>query len=170
MNQVIKQALSYDDVLLEPKYSRINSKNLVDLKTQITPRVTLNIPLISINMTDVTGVKMAIALAKLGGLGFLPRFISPEEQANMVSRVKKENCIAAAAIGCREGYLKRAEVLVNAGVDLLTLDVTHGHMQKVLDATSRLKRKFGKKVDIVSGVIATKEGARETFLKQVPTV
>ena len=141
MNQVIPLGLSYGDVLLVPQYSEIKSRNDVDLSTQITPHVKLSLPLISINMTDVTGVKMAIALGKLGGLGFLPRFVPAEEQADMVAQVKKANVYAAAAVGCREGYLERAEKLAKAGVDILTLDVAHAHMLQALQATSELKRK-----------------------------
>lgn len=163
MNQVFPLGLSYDDVLLIPQYSEIKSRNDVDLSTQITPHVKLQIPLISINMTDVTGVEMAVALGKLGGLGFLPRFLSPDEQAKMVSLVKKAGVYAAAAVGCREGYLDRAEKLANAGVNIITLDVAHGHMLQALEATRDLKRKFGKSVDIISGVIGTEQGANDLF-------
>lgn len=151
--------LSYDDVLLIPQISNVESRSNVDLSTQITPRIRLNIPLISINMTDVTGVEMAIALGKLGGIGFLPRFEIPEKQAEMVRDVKKQNVVVGAAVGCREGYLKRAEMLANAGTDILTLDVAHGGMLQAIEATSILKRRFGNKCDIISGVIGTYETA-----------
>ena len=114
-------------------------------------------------MTDVTGVDMAIALGKLGGIGFLPRFFPAEEQANMAAKVKKAGVFTAAAVGCREGYLERAEKLVNAGVDILTLDVAHAHMRQALDATSELKQKFGKTIDIISGVVGTENGANDLY-------
>jgi IMP dehydrogenase len=151
--------LSYDDVLLIPQISEVNSRSDVDLSTQISPRVKLHIPLISINMSDVTGVEMAVALGKLGGMGFLPRFETPEKQAEMVRDVKKQNVVVGAAVGCKEGYLKRAEMLVNSGCDILTLDVAHGGMIQAIEATSELKRMFGKKCDIISGVIGTYETA-----------
>jgi IMP dehydrogenase/GMP reductase len=163
MNQNFPLALSYDDVLLVPQYSEIKSRDDIDLSTQITPHVKLKLPLISINMTDVTGVKMAVTLGKLGGLGFLPRFVSSDEQAKMVAEVKASGVFAAAAIGCREGYLERADKLVNAGVDILTLDVAHGHMLQALETTGELKRRFGKTVDIISGVIGTEDGANDLF-------
>lgn len=159
----IPVALSYDDVLLVPQYSNIDSRKEVDLSTQITPNIKLTLPLISINMSDVTGVEMAIKLGELGGLGFLPRFVSPEIQADMVKKVKKATGMAAAAIGIKEGELKRAELLVKAGVDALTIDIAHGHMQKALDLTSTLKKLYGKQIDIISGVIATYEGACDLF-------
>lgn len=161
--KTIDLALSYDDVLLVPQYSTIDSRSLVDLSTQITPNVKLTLPLISINMTDVTGVDMAIALGKLGGLGFLPRFFDEDEQADMVSKVKKSGVYAAAALGAKDGYLERAQKLVKAGVDILTIDVAHGHMEKSIDATRVLKRTFGNKIGIISGVIGTYEGAEDLY-------
>lgn len=163
MNRLFPLALSYDDVLLVPQYSDINSRTEVDLSTQITPNIKLKIPLISINMTDVTGIEMAIALGKAGGLGFLPRFVPPEQQAEMVLEVKKAGVPVGAAVGCKEGFIERSILLAKAGADLITIDVAHGHMQKALDATKSLKQLFGKKVDIVTGVVATAEGAEDLF-------
>lgn len=163
MNQNILLGLSYDDVLLVPQHSHINSRSEVNIETQITPRVKIKLPLISINMTDVTGPEMAIALGKMGALGFLHRFISPEKQADMVLKVKKEKVLVGAAVGIRNGHLARSEKLVKAGVDILTIDVAHGAMQKTIDVTKELTRKFGDKVDIISGVVATYEGAIDLF-------
>lgn len=163
MNQNIPLGLSYDDVLLIPQHSHINSRSEVNIETQITPRIKIALPLISINMTDVTGPEMAIALGKLGALGFLHRFVSPEKQADMVLKVKKQKVLVGAAIGIRNGHLARSEKLVKAGTDILTIDVAHGGMQKTIDTTKELKRKFGDKVDIISGVVATYEGAVDLF-------
>lgn len=163
MDHILKLGLSYDDVLLIPQLSSIPSRSQVDLSTQITPHVKLDIPLISINMSDVTGIEMAIAIGKLGGLGFLPRFVSPEEQAGMVYKVKKAGVLVGAAVGCRDGYLERAEMLANAGADIITLDVAHGGMMQAIEATRNLKQNFGKKVDIISGVVGTYETAMALY-------
>jgi len=159
----IPLALSYDDVLLTPKYSKIGSRNDISLETRISPRITLQIPLISANMSDVTGVEMAITLAKLGGLGVIPRFLPPEMQADQINEVKKEKVLVGGAVGARNGIMERAEMLVKAGVDILFIDVAHGHMQKTLDATAKLKRVFGKLVDIIAGNSATYEAADDLF-------
>ena len=156
-------ALSYDDVLLAPQYSTLSSRNEVNLKTQISKRFFLDIPLISSNMSDVTGVEMAIAIAKMGGLGVIPRFLPANLQADEISKVKKENVLTAGAVGVRNGILERSEMLVKAGADILVIDVAHGHMQKVLEITSKLKNLFGENVDIISGNIATYEGANDLF-------
>lgn len=159
----IPLALSYDDVLLVPQYSKINSRSDISLKTKISPRITLGIPLISANMSDVTDSKMATAIAHLGGLGVIPRFISIETQADEVRKVKSENVLVGAAVGARNGIVERSEALVKAGVDILFIDVAHGHMQKNLDATTKLKQLFGNSVDIVSGNSATFEATNALF-------
>jgi len=159
----IPLALSYDDVLLVPQYSNINSRNDISLSTKISPRITLNIPLISANMSDVTDSKMAIALGKLGGLGVIPRFMPANLQADEVEKVKLEKVLVGAAVGARNGIVERAEALVKAGVDILFIDVAHGHMQKTLDATTKLKQMFGDNVDIVSGNSATFEATDAIF-------
>ena len=162
MDQKFPLALSYDDVLLIPQYSEITSRSDVDLSVKITSKLTLKIPLISANMSDVTGSEMAIAMARLGGLGVIPRFMPAEEEANMVSVVKKENLLVGAAIGIRNGMYARAETLINAGADILFLDVAHGHMLKVIEAVKNFKNKF-EKVDLVAGNVATKEAAEALF-------
>jgi IMP dehydrogenase len=162
MNQNFPLALSFDDVLLVPQYSEIESRNDVDLSAKITPRLTLRIPLISANMSDVTGSAMATAMARLGGLGVIPRFMPAEEEADMVSAVKKEKLLVGAAIGIRNGMYGRAEILINAGADILFLDVAHGHMLKVIKAVSDFKNKFPN-TDLVAGNVATKEAAEALF-------
>lgn len=160
----ISFSLSFDDVLLVPQYSKIRSRNDVSLSIQVTPRVKLTTPIISANMSDATDAKLAIALGKLGGLGVLPRFDSVASHANQVSKVKKQGVLVGGAVGVQDGTIERAKALVNAGVDVLFLDVAHGHMQKAISTTKMLKRMFGKKVDIVSGNVATFEATKDLFL------
>lgn len=162
MNQ-IPLGLSFDDVLLVPRYSEIATREDVDLTTQLTPKLTLKLPLISANMTDVTGVDMAVTLGKLGALGILPRFMSAEDEADMVAKVKKEGIVAAASVGLRNGMFDRAEKLVKAGASVLCLDVAHGHMRKAVEATKSLRQMFGKEIDIISGNVATYEGTNDLF-------
>lgn len=162
MNTNFPLALSYDDVLLVPQYSEINSRSEIDTSSKISPHITLKIPLISSNMSDITGVEMAVSMGKFGGLGIIPRFVPQEIQANEVSKVKKNNVIVGAAIGIRNGMFDRAETLINAGADILILDVAHGHMRQVLDKVSEFKNKF-KNVDLIAGNSGTFEAAHDLF-------
>ncbi len=155
-------ALSFDDVLLIPQFSEIDSRNSVDLTTKITPKITLKIPLISANMSDVTGVELAIQIARLGGLGVIPRFKPPEEQADDIASVKKSGFLVGAAIGIRNGMFDRTEILLKAGADIFFLDVAHGHMLKTLECVKEFKRKF-KNIELVAGNSATYLAAFDLF-------
>ena len=160
----IPTALSFDDVLLIPQQSSINSRSEIDLSTSLAPKVKLKIPLIATKMDKVTGVEMAIKMGKLGGLAILPRFDTAEIQAQNVAKVKKSGIKhIAAAIGCTNGYLQRAEMLVMAGVNILHNDVAHGHLKKNIEAIAALKNKFGDKVTLMPGIAATYECAVDMY-------
>lgn len=105
-------ALSFDDVLLVPQYSEVSSRSDVNLTTRISDKVELTIPLISANVDTITGVEMAIAMGKLGGLGILPRFEPVEETAKQVSEIKKAGVLAAASIGVKSGEEKEQNLLL----------------------------------------------------------
>ena len=81
--------LSYDDVLLEPRYSVIKSRKNVSLKTELTKNIKINLPIVSANMDTVTESKMAIALAQMGGMGIIHRFMSIERQIEEIKKVKR---------------------------------------------------------------------------------
>ena len=162
-------ALAFDDVLLVPQKSSVISRTQIDLSTQIAPNIKLAVPLISMSMDTVTGVDMAIAIAKFGGIGFLPRFDLPEIQADNVKTIKKAGQPIIAAIGLRDDYLKRAEVLVKAGADGITLDIAHAHTTTALEAVSKFKNKFPT-IPMIAGTIATYEGAYDLFKAGADTV
>ncbi len=84
----VRQGLTYDDVLLVPQYSEVVGMQ-IDIKTHLTKNIVLNIPVVSAAMDTVTESKMAIALAREGGLGFIHKNMSIEEQAHEVDLVKK---------------------------------------------------------------------------------
>lgn len=85
----IPLGLTYDDVLLVPKRSRVESRVEVITKTKLTPRIELNIPFVSANMDTVTESTMAIAMAKEGGIGIIHRFMTIDKEVAEVERVKR---------------------------------------------------------------------------------
>ncbi len=90
----IREGLTFDDVLLVPKRSSVISRSHVSLKTRLSRRINLNIPIVSANMDTVTEANMAIAIAREGGIGIIHRFMSIEQQVNEVKKVKRaENII-----------------------------------------------------------------------------
>ncbi|MWN31136.1 IMP dehydrogenase [Gilliamella sp. Pra-s65] len=88
MSRIIKEALTFDDVLLVPAHSTV-LPNTADISTQLTQTIKLNIPMLSAAMDTVTESDLAIALAQEGGIGFIHKNMSIESQANHVRRVKK---------------------------------------------------------------------------------
>ncbi|MEG2014870.1 MAG: IMP dehydrogenase, partial [Clostridia bacterium] len=88
MEKIVKEGLTYDDVLVIPAHSDV-LPNEVQLKTKICDGIELNIPLLSAAMDTVTEYKLAIAMAREGGLGILHKNMTIEEQAGQVDKVKR---------------------------------------------------------------------------------
>ncbi|HHQ4702217.1 TPA: IMP dehydrogenase [Aeromonas hydrophila] len=88
MLRIAKEALTFDDVLLVPAHSEV-LPNTADLRTKLTSAISLNIPMISAAMDTVTEARLAIALAQEGGIGFIHKNMSIEQQAAEVRKVKK---------------------------------------------------------------------------------
>ena len=85
----IRTGLTYDDVLLVPRRSRVRSRQDVSTRSSFTPGIELEVPIVSANMDTVTTAPMAVAMAQLGGIGVLHRFLPVEEEAAEVRRVKR---------------------------------------------------------------------------------
>ena len=283
----IRDALTFDDVLLVPKRSSIHSRKDVDLSTRLSRNIKLNIPIVSANMDSVTESAMAISMAHNGGIVIIHRFMPVERQVEEVLKVKRAESViieepytiwptatmadakrlmqekgvsgllvvdtnkkllgiltardllfedndlnrvselmtpmkslhtasadasidearqllrkykleklplvdeegrlrglitskdmvtlaerpqackdskgqltVGAAVGIREGYIERARALVDAGVDVLVVDVAHGHSDRVLNVVRKLKKELSQ-VDVIAGNVATPEGTKD---------
>ncbi len=279
------KGLTFDDVLLVPRRSSFASRQDVNTSTRLTATISLSIPIISANMDTVTEANMAIAMARVGGIGVIHRFMSPEQQARQVTAVKRAeafqvddpysinqeatiaqaqkmmeehdigglivcngpgNCVGlvtqrdvllaldnsapvqsvmtrpdrlisappdvtlpearailhenrleklpllngegkvvglitaqdlikhrrhpnatkdekgrlrvGGAIGVKPSDLDRAELLLNAGTDVLVLDIAHGHADHSIEMVKSLRRHFPQ-AEIIAGNVATREGA-----------
>lgn len=290
----IREGLTFNDVLLVPRYSDIESRRKLSVKTLLSKNLTLNIPIMSANMDTVTEYKMAICMAELGGIGIIHRYLPIEGQAEQVKKVKRahnfiindpytisedvdletlriamkkyevksllaidsegrlkgiiskkdllfestedtvvrdimtstENLVyktvgslseldfnqmytmlkerkvkqipvvdndmkviglvtlkdvekrlnfpdalkdqkgrlrVGAAVGVINDYLERTAELVKAGVDVLVIDIAHGHSKHTIEAIKNLKRDFPQ-VDVIAGNVATGEATRDLIL------
>lgn len=155
-------ALDFDDVLLTPLPSPLKSRSDVCLKTQITPSIKLDSPIISVNMDCVTGIEMAIALSLYGGISFYPRFKTPAGQVKDIKKILKLGHRVIPAIGIKEPELERLKMLVDAGINTVTIDVAHAHLASCLDFIKTVKRQY-KKLEIIAGVVATYQAAFDLF-------
>ena len=88
MGRIIGESITFDDVLLVPQYSEV-TPNMVDLTTHLTKKIVLNIPMMSAAMDTVTEHRMAIAMARQGGIGIIHKNMSIQEQAEEVDKVKR---------------------------------------------------------------------------------
>lgn len=283
----IREGITFDDVLLVPKKSRVFSRKDIDTRAKLSKNITLNIPLVSANMDTVTEATMAQAMAEAGGIGIIHRFLSIERQVEEVQKVKRaenvviddpitiaadatigdaralvkkagvsgvlvvdersgkktlvgiltardllfemrddkkvsgvmtkkvitaprsvtlekaqsilhkhrieklpliardgtlaglitlsdivkrvKNPMAAkdargrllvgAAVGVKDDCLERAGALLAAGTDVIVVDVAHGHNVRAIDTVKKLRKTFGKNIEIIAGNIATAEAA-----------
>ena len=88
-----KEGLTFDDVLLVPKYSDITSRTQTNLSTKLSRNISINIPFVSANMDTVTESSMAVAMARAGGIGIIHRFLTIAEQASEVLKVKRSGSV-----------------------------------------------------------------------------
>ena len=174
----LPQALTFDDVLLVPGYSETHP-NSIDLSTRLTKGIKLNIPLISAAMDTVTESRLAIAIARMGGVGVIHKNLSIEEQCLEIKKVKTQETpstskevehhssnfdqrgrlLVGAALGVSPELMERAGAPVSLEVDFFCLDSSHGHSLGVIQSIKDLKKKFPS-VPLLAGNVATYEGAK----------
>tara|TARA_B100000902_G_scaffold144833_1_gene142161 strand:+ start:884 stop:1966 length:1083 start_codon:yes stop_codon:yes gene_type:complete len=155
----IKEALTFDDVTLMPEYSEILPSE-VDTSIKLTQFLKLKIPLLSSAMDTVTESKMAIAIAKAGGLGIIHRNLEVKNQIQEVRKVKKKKLLVGAAVGAGPKEFKRAELILKENIDMIVVDTAHGHTKKVSEIIKFIKKKKNKKTALCAGNIATPEAAK----------
>jgi IMP dehydrogenase len=165
-NDIVERdrGLTFDDVLLMPRHSEINSRTIPNLESQVTKNFKLKSPFISANMDTVTEWEMALEMAKLGGMGILHRFMSVEDQVAQIKKLadlKKDHpeLIIAASTGVKEEGMRRADHLADAGVEVLTLDIAHGDSIMMFELIDYVKKKYPH-IDVIAGNTAMPEGVR----------
>ena len=159
--ELIKEALTFDDVLLVPKYSNVLPSE-TNLNISLGKNLNLKIPFLSSAMDTVTESNMGIAIAQKGGLGIIHRNLSTKEQVKEVKKVKNKKLIIGAAVGTANEDLIRAKSILDTGVDLLVIDTAHGHSEKVLKILRKIK-KLAFKIPICVGNIASGEAALRLY-------
>jgi IMP dehydrogenase len=156
----VRVGLTFDDVLLVPRRSTVRSRGLVSVSTQLSRNISIGIPIVAANMDTVCESEMAISLGRLGGIGIVHRFLTIEQQAAQIARVKAEGVLVGAAVGTDNDSIERAQAMVAVGVDVLVLDIAHGHSDHAIDTVVALKKKF-RSTDLIAGNVATREGAED---------
>jgi len=155
----IKEALTFDDVTLAPKYSEILPSE-AETGVTLTKNLKLRIPLLSSDMDTVTESKMAIALAIAGGIGVIHRNLDIKKQLLEIKKVKKLKLPVGAAVGAGPNEFVRAKAIIKEGVDLIVVDTAHGHTKKVAEIIKFIKKLKNNKIALCAGNIATLEAAK----------
>lgn len=179
----MKRGLTYDDILLVPKYSEVKSRSTIKTNTLVSRRYGLLKPLVASCMDTVCEYKMAIKMVELGGVGCIHRFMTIDEQCEQVSKVVEyinnnhmyehwgvmydywhseiKQIPVMAAIGVNDLDIDRAVRLVLSGVNIILIDVAHGHHINVKNMIRKLRETLPTSVDIIAGNISTKESAED---------
>ena len=109
--EIIKEALTFDDVTLAPNYSQVLPSE-VNTSTNLSKNLSLKIPLLTSAMDTVTESKMAIAMAELGGIGVIHRNLTIEQQISEIRKVKAKKCFVGAAVGASPQEHLRAQKIL----------------------------------------------------------
>ena len=149
------RGLTFDDVLIIPSKSEVRSRRDPKLTSQLTKTKSIETPILSANMDTITEYDMAFAMHQMGAIGILHRFVTIQEQAQFVAQLKTQgvNHIAA-SIGVNDDYQERAKALIQAGANIITIDIAHGHSVLMMDVMKWMKDKFPT-VDLIAGNVAT---------------
>lgn len=160
----MREALTYDDVLLAPQYSDIKSRQEIDIGSSLDDDLLLEVPLLGAPMDTVTESEMAFVLARHGAMGIIHRYNDIDEQAGMVREIHHALMpmggtppVIAAAVGVTGEYVERAIALCENGAMVICIDVAHGHHVLVREALYKLKTELDDKVHLMAGNVATLE-------------
>jgi len=163
----LKKSMSFDDVMLVPRLSKLNTRAEADLSTSVAG-VNLKIPIIAANMSSVCEKDMAVAMTEIGGLGIVHRMCSVEEQAKMVACSRSDislNRNVGFSIGIGDDWRDRMDACKRTGT-IACLDIAHAHHTRVQDL---LHKYFGiyKDFPLIIGQVSTPSAVRD-LLRCVP--
>jgi IMP dehydrogenase len=159
-----RKAYSFDDVMLVPRYSEMNTRADADVSTSVAG-VPLRIPIIAANMSSVCEETMGIAMGEMGGLGIIHRMCSVERQMKMVKAVHDAGQQVGFSIGVGPDWCARMEACRNFA-SIVCLDVAHGHHRRVVELLKLYFQRF-QDYPIIVGQIATAEAAA-MFIQGIP--
>jgi IMP dehydrogenase len=156
---MIREGLTFDDVLLSPRYSTIESRSKIDISVSLKD-FEFEHPIIPANMKTITGSEMAFEIINSGGLAILHRFMSIEEQIDVA-----EDMIDmgggnrfAISIGVKDKDKDTLAKFADVGVQIVCIDIAHGDSKHCAEMTSWIKDKYPKML-VIAGNVATGEGA-----------
>jgi IMP dehydrogenase len=156
----IKPGITFDDILLIPKHSAINSRQDISLDVDLGKGIKLTSPIISANMATITELDMAASIAKFGGLPILHRFTTLTKQLSIfISAQKETNRPIGCSIGVKEEDYNNACTFIDSGCKIICIDIAHGDHVLSMNMSERIAKNHPH-VLLIAGNIATAAGAR----------
>lgn len=159
----IRDGLTFNDLLLIPKYSDITSRSQVDLKVELNKGFSFSHPLVPANMKTICGLDMAVEIASEGGLALLHRFAPFDEQLKWIEELHELhstwNLNIGFSVGVNGEEYEKVDVLVKNGARILCVDVAHGHSSQCIRMVKYIAYRYPD-VLLIAGNVATAEGAR----------
>jgi IMP dehydrogenase len=152
-----KEQLCFDDILMVPQHSDIESRRQINLTMKLGSNATLDLPVIAAPMDTVCETEMAIVMAQNGGVGILHRFMSIWNQVEMVKQASKNGLAVGASVGAKGDYLDDVKKLVDAGACVILVDTANGHSEYAINAVSQIRESFPT-IHIMAGNVATSSG------------
>jgi IMP dehydrogenase len=156
-----KTALCFDDILLVPQESDVQSRHSVDLSMVIGSdkrEMRLDLPIIAAPMDTVCDVEMCMALSNAGGLGILHRYMTEDVLINKTKMLSEAKYRFGVSVAATNGYMNLSEELYNSGARIFLVDTANGHSLYATRAVKSLRAAFGDDVHIMAGNVATADG------------
>lgn len=158
------EGLTYDDVLLIPQYSEVESRSKVDLSVELSKGIKLNMPVVPANMKTVTAYDMAQQVFKLGGMAIVHRFMSIEDQTDLAHCLQENNTTdlnsmnhVGFSVGVKPEDYENLPKLINSGVKIICIDIAHGDSKMCVDMTKHITTKYPD-VFLIAGNVASYGG------------
>lgn len=171
---MIQDGITFDDVILEPKYSRLKTRSDVDLSV-ILPKINTIVkhPIIPSNMKTIINYEMSVEVIKNGGIGILHRFMPLYDQINILTKLQETfNKMVyrdinvwsriGFSIGVKVEDYEVVKKLVEAGVKIICIDVAHGHSKLCIDMCEYIANNYPD-ILLIAGNVATDSGAYELW-------
>jgi IMP dehydrogenase/GMP reductase len=163
---IIKESFSFDDLMLQPKYSEIKSRSEVNLSVQATKGFRFDHPIVPSNMKTIMGYDLAKENLLSGGLTILHRFMPLDEQLGLVEKLKQVRSdwsnFLGTSVGVKPEDKTAVDEFVKAGVRILTIDIAHGHSLSCIEMCKYISTTYPD-VLLIAGNVATGEGAKDLW-------
>ena len=161
MIQYNKTALCFDDILLVPQDSNVESRHSVDLSMTIgfgERKIILDLPIIAAPMDTVCDIDMCMVLDKHGALGILHRYMAEETLIQKTKLLNHGKHRFGVSVAATNGYMNLSEKLYSYGAKIFLVDTANGHSQYAVRAVENLRSAFGNDIHIMAGNVATADG------------